>query len=127
MIILNIVLWVVQIALAMKFVSVSYSHGLRQSQSEMQQAIKRMGEYSQNLLYVIAVLTFFGGVGLVLPAAFGVLTWITPATALMLTVMMLAGIMFHMLCRDNPKIWAGVIVCFLAAFVAFGRWVLVPL
>ena len=124
---LNVVLWIIQIALAIKFVSVSYTHGLRQGQPDMKQAIKRMGEYSQNLLYVIAVCTFLGGVGLVLPAAFGVLTWIIPATALMLAVIMLAGIVFHMLCRDNPKIWTGIIICVLAAFVAFGRWVLVPL
>ena len=127
MTVLNIVLWIIQIVLAIKFVSVSFTHGLRQGQPDMEQAIKRMGGYSRNLLYVIAVVTFLGAIGLVLPAALGVLTWLTPATALMLAVMMLAGMMFHMLCRDNPKIWAGVIICVLAAFVAFGRWMLVPL
>ena len=125
--VLNIVIWIVQIGLAIKFVSVSYTHGLRQNQSAMEQAIKRMGEFSRPLLYIIAVCTLVGSAGLVLPSALGVLTWVTPVTALILSIMMLAAILFHMLCRDKPNIVAGVIICALATFVAIGRWVIVPL
>ena len=125
--ILNIVIWIAQIGLAIKFASVSYTHGLRQNQSSMEQAIKRMGEYSRPLLYGIAIFTLLGSAGLILPAVLGVSTWIIPVTALILAIMMLAAILFHMLSRDKPNIAVSVIICALAAFVAFGRWVLVPL
>jgi len=40
---------------------------------------------------------------------------------------MLFSIIFHIKYRENPKVFAGVILFAMTAFVAYGRWVLVPL
>jgi hypothetical protein len=124
---MNVVLWVLQIALAVKFVSVAYTHGLRPDQTKMQRGIQRLGAAARPLLALIAVCTFLGGVTLILPAATGILTWLTPWSAALLALMMLAAIGFHIACRESPNSLVGLVLFALAAFVAYGRWVIAPL
>lgn len=124
---MNTALWIIQILLGIKFITVSYTHGLRQSQPAMRQAIQRMGKSSQPWLYVTAVCTLIGSISLILPPAIGVLTWITPVAAVSLSIMMLLSIVFHLKYRQKPNIIASIILCVLAAFVAYGRWILAPL
>jgi hypothetical protein len=124
---MNVAIWIIQILLGIKLISVSYTHGLRQTQPTMRQAIQKMGKFSQQLLYISATGAFIGSVGLILPAALGLSTWITPVTAVILSIMMLFSIIFHIKCREKPNIIASVILGALAVFVAYGRWVLAPL
>jgi VIT1/CCC1 family predicted Fe2+/Mn2+ transporter len=124
---MNIALWIIQIILGIKLITVSYTHGLRQSQPTMQEAIQKMGKFSQPLLYIIAVCTFIGTIGLILPGVLGSSTWITPVAAVILSIMLLFSIFFHIKCREKPKIIVSLILFALAVFVAYGRWVLVPL
>jgi uncharacterized membrane protein YjjP (DUF1212 family) len=124
---MNIALWIIQIILGIKLITVSYTHGLRQSQSTMQEAIQKMGQFSQPLLYIIAVCTFIGTVGLILPGVFESATWIIPVTAVILSIMLLFSIFFHIKSREKPKVFVSVILFAFAVFVAYGRWVLVPL
>jgi hypothetical protein len=124
---MDMVLWMIQIILGIKLITVSYTHGLRQSQSTMQEAIQKMGKVSQSLLNMIAICTFIGTLGLILPGVLGLSTWITPVTAVILSIMLLFSIFFHSTCRENPRILVSVILFAFSAFVAYGRWVLVPL
>jgi hypothetical protein len=124
---MNTALWIIQIILGIKLITVSYTHGLRQSQSTMQAALQKMGKVSQPLLNMIAICTFIGTLGLILPGVLGSSTWITPVTAVILSVMLLFSIFFHITYREKPKIFVSVILFAFSAFVAYGRWVLVPL
>ncbi len=124
---MNIALWSIQIILGIKLITVSYTHGLRQSQSTMQEAIQKMGKFSQPFLFIISICTFIGTIGLILPGVLGSSTWITPVTAVILSIMLLFSIFFHIKCREKPKIFVSVILLALAIFVAYGRWILVPL
>ena len=110
----------------LKFVSVAYTHGFRADQTKMQPAMQRMGTAARPLLTFIALCAFLGGVGIILPAATGILTWITPVAAALLALMMLLAVGFHLACRETPNIIPGLILFALAAFVAYGRWVLAP-
>jgi len=47
--------------------------------------------------------------------------------AALLAVMMLASIGFHLASREKPKIVADLILFAMAAFLAYGRWVIAPL
>jgi hypothetical protein len=40
---MNVVLWALQIVLAVKFVSVAYTHGLRPDQTKMRRGTQRLG------------------------------------------------------------------------------------
>jgi putative oxidoreductase len=123
---MNVLLWALQIVLALKFVSVTISHGLRPDEAKMERGTQRLGILARPLLTLIAFCAFLGGVGVVLPAATGFLPWLTGWSAALLGVMALFSGGFHMACRESPKIWVSVILCVLAAFVAYGRWVIAP-
>jgi uncharacterized membrane protein YphA (DoxX/SURF4 family) len=124
---MNILLWILQIALAIKFISVAFTHGLRTDQPKMQQAIERMGVAARPLLIAAAIDTFVCAVGLVLPAASGILPWLTPWAAAALAVTMLFAIGLHTVSRETPNTWASLFLFALAAFVAYGRFAIAPL
>jgi hypothetical protein len=123
---MNIILWALQIVLGLKFVSVAYTHGLRPDETKMQRGIQRLGAVARPLLAFIALCAFLGAVGLILPAATGILTWLTPLAAALLALMMLLAVGFHVACRETPNIVVGLVLFALAAFVAYGRWVIAP-
>ena len=124
---INTALWVIQIILGIKMLDVSYTHGLRQSQSAMQEAIQKIGRFSQSLLYIISACTFIGTIGLILPGVLGLSTWITPVTAVILSAMLLFSIIFHLKGRKKPQIFVSAILFAFAVFVAYGRWAIIPL
>jgi hypothetical protein len=122
----NTVLWILQIALCLKFVSVAYTHGLHKDQAKWHQGMQRFGAAARPLLTFIAACALLGGVGLILPAATGILTWLTPLAAALLALMMLLAVGFHVACRETPNVVAGLVLFALAAFVSYGRWVIAP-
>jgi putative oxidoreductase len=124
---MNIPLWILQIVLAVKFASVAYTHALRPDSAKMQRGRERFGSAARPLLIVVALGAFLGAVALVLPAATGILPGLTPWAAALLALMMLAAAGFHLACRENPKTVVSLVLFALAAFVAYGRWFLVPL
>jgi hypothetical protein len=124
---INLALWVIQIILAIKLLNTSYSHGLRQSQPTMQEAIQRMGEFSKPIHDATSICTFLGATGLILPGVLASPIWIIPVTAVLLSVLLLVSIFFHVKSRKKPQIFVSAVLFACAAFVAYGRWVLVPL
>ena len=124
---MNIALWVIQIILSIKMISVSYSHGLRQSQATMQAAMQKMGTFSQPLHSLISICAFIATLGLILPGVLGLSTWLIPITSTLLSAMLLVSIPLHVKSRMDPKIFVSIILFALAAFVAYGRWILIPL
>ena len=124
---MNAVLWILQIALGLKFVSVAYTHGIGDKRTTMQPGMQKMGAVARPLMTTIGVISFLGGVGLILPAATGILTWLTPLAAALLALFMLGGCKFHLRCRDTPNIVVGLVLFALAAFVCYRRWVMAPL
>jgi VIT1/CCC1 family predicted Fe2+/Mn2+ transporter len=123
---MNTVLWILQVVLCLKFVSVAYTHAFRTDQAKWQQGMQRLGAVARPLLTFIALSTFLGGLGLILPAAIGILTWLTPLAAALLALMMLLAVGFHVACRETPNVVAGLVLFAMAAFVSYGRWVLAP-
>lgn len=64
---------------------------------------------------------------MILPDATGILPWLTPLAAALLALMMLLAAGFHLVRREYPNIVLNLILLALAAFVAYGRFVIVPL
>ncbi|MGA2505067.1 MAG: DoxX family protein [Anaerolineales bacterium] len=123
---MNVLLWIVQAVLAIKLVSVSYTHAFRRSLPTMQEAIKRLGKSSRPVLALVAIFTFLAAVGLILPGVLGVFPRITPVTAGILSILLVASLFFHLVSREKPKIFVSIVLFALAAFVAWGRWTLFP-
>jgi hypothetical protein len=123
---MNNVCWFFQIILSIKLISVAYTHGLRQDKTSMQEAIQKVGAMARPMLAVVAICTLLGAAGLIIPAAVGVMSWLTPWTAAILAGMLLVSIGLHAKGREKPKVWVSLILCVMAAVVAYGRWVVVP-
>ena len=124
---MNIVLWILQILVSLMFVFHSYILGVRYEQTQMQQGMKWGGDIPSGLRIFIAICEVLGGVGLILPALTGILPWLTPLAAALLALMMLLAAGFHVTRREYPNIVLNLILLALAAFVAYGRFVIVPL
>lgn len=123
---MNIVLWIVQVLLGLAFLGAGYSHGFRAEQMKSQQGGQWVAAVPRGLLTFIAVCEILGGVGVILPAVTGILPWLTPLAAALLAVMMLLAAGFHLTRREYPNIVFNLVLVAVAAFVAYGRFVIVP-
>ena len=78
---MNNILWALQIILSIKLVSVAYTHGLRQDKTSLQEAIQKWDAVARPMLTLVAICSLLGAAGLIIPAALGVMSWLTPWTA----------------------------------------------
>jgi uncharacterized membrane protein len=122
---MNVALWVVQALLALGFVAFGTTHATRRDQATGQMAW--MLDVPKPLLTTIGVLELLGAIGLILPGWTGILPWLTPLAAALLAVMMVFAAVFH-LRRENelPNVAFNLVLLVLAAFVAYGRFVIEP-
>lgn len=82
---------------------------------------------SDAMLRFIGIVEIAGAIGLILPALTGVATWLTPAAGVGLASVMVLGIAFHIARREWPNVGLNFVLGVIAAFVAYGRFVLEPL
>ena len=124
---MNTLLWILQAILAIKFLTVVINHGLVPNAEKMQRGRQRLGRWAKPVLLLVSLGALLGAVGLLFPAFIHSMAWLTPWAAALLAGMSLASAVIHRSCRDTPKTWVSLILFALAAFVAYGRWVLAPL
>jgi uncharacterized membrane protein YphA (DoxX/SURF4 family) len=123
---MNIVLWVLQVFLAFQFLL----HARLMLFPSTPQINSRMP-------YILAIPTPFRrfiGVaeglavaGLILPGLTNILPWLTPLAATGLVIVMIGAVIFHIARREYPNIVLNLVLLVLAAFVAYGRFVIQPL
>ena|SRR6266498_2032430 len=121
---MNIALWVLQVLTALAF----GSHGFL-----MVTGPQRMGErvlwvraLPTPFVRVLGVLEILGGIGVIVPAATGVLPSLTVAAGGGLVAMMLLAIVFHITRREWPNIGLNIVLGAFAFAVAYGRLVIEP-
>jgi hypothetical protein len=118
---MTIVLWVVQVLLALVFL---YSGGKKLIRSNEQiQALPWARDLSVIMVRGIGILEVLGAIGLVLPVLTGILPWLTPLAAAGLIVLMLGAAWINMRLMLYPAFGANLVLLALAAFVAYGRLV----
>ena len=123
---MSTILWIIQIILGIKLLTVSYTHGLRQSQPTMQDAMAHFGRFARPTLYAIAIITFAGAVGLILPGILGFPQRVICATATVMAFLLLFSIFFHLRSREKPKVFVSMVLFAFALFIAYGRGVFAP-
>ncbi len=120
---MNILLWALQIILAIKLLTVTLNHGLRPDPVKMQRGRDWLGNAARPLLGVIALCAFLVALALVLPAVQGLLPFAASFAALMLLI----ATGFHLRCREDAKVWVSLILFAMATFLAYGRFLIYPL
>src|SRR5260221_5954901 len=124
---MNIVLWIVQLLLGLAFRAAGYMHAFSADKAKTQPAMKWMGSVPKGLLTFIGSAEILGGIGLIVPAATGILPWLTPLAGAALAVVMLLAVGFHVTRRETPNIVTNLVLFAVAAFVAYARWFVAPL
>lgn len=115
------VLWVLQVGLAIKFLFNAGGHGLIRSR-EMREGMTRMGfMQAQPVLAVVSLLMGVGALGLVAPVLFPNVYGLVPAAAGLLTVLMMGSMTMHPGCRDKQRLWVSAIIFILCIVVGVGR------
>jgi uncharacterized membrane protein YphA (DoxX/SURF4 family) len=122
---MGIALWIVQVLLAAAFV-VSGATKLSQPKEKLLKKWAWVEDFSQPTVRIIGTLEVLGAIGIVLPALTGILPWLTPLAALGLVLTMIGAALTHLRRAEYGGIVVNAVVLILAAFVASGRFFVLP-
>ena len=123
---IHLLLWAGQVALAIKLLTVTLTHGIRPEAAKLARGQARFGARARPLLLVIALGVLLLALALVLPPLVGLPGSAVVWAAGLAAAFMLVGVGLHLGCREHPKAWVGVVLALIAAAVAYGRAVLAP-
>src|SRR5712691_4651985 len=92
----NLLLWIGQILLALVFLVDGYIHTLGFDRSSVRPGMSWLADVGRDRMRVIGALEALGAVGLILPAATGILPSLTPLAATCLAIIMGLAAVFHL-------------------------------
>jgi len=122
---MNIALWIVQGLLAAAFLMA----GIMKSSQPKEKLAANMAwveDFSANNIRLIGILELLAAIGLILPPLTGILPWLAPAAAVGLVLTMIGAAITHQRRGESQMISMNMMLLLLAAFVAYGRFVLSP-
>jgi uncharacterized membrane protein YphA (DoxX/SURF4 family) len=122
---MGIALWVVQVLVAAAFL-VSGATKLSQPKEKLLKYMAWVEDFSRPTLRIIGALEVLGAIGIVLPALTGILPWLTPLAALGLVLTMIGAALTHLRRTEYGGIAVNAVLLILAAFVAYGRFFVLP-
>lgn len=124
----NLLLWIGQILLALAFLAVGYAHSMGFERMAARPGMGWMTAVGQDRMRIIGGLEILGAIGLIVPAATGILPWLTPTAAAALTVLMVFAVVLHLRRPGElQNIVTNVVLGGIAALIAYGRFVVEPL
>jgi uncharacterized membrane protein YphA (DoxX/SURF4 family) len=118
-----IALWVVTGLLAVLFVAAGAMKTFR-SRAALQPAMGWVDDFGDAQVTTIGVLEILGAIGLVLPAATGILPWLTPVAAFALFITMIAAFVVHARRGETAKTAPNWVLGVLSLIVGVG-WIVV--
>ena len=123
---MNIVLWIVQILLALVFAMAGIVKVTRPFE-KLAENMKWAKDVGLRGVRLIGVLEILGAIALILPAVTGILPWLTPIAAIGLVLTMIGAMITHGRRGEFPNMGFNLVLLLLAVFIVLGRFVAVPL
>ena len=124
---MDIILWILQVLLAVVFLGIGFSHAFRFDQMAAQPQTSWMLAVGRQQMRAIGILEILGAVGLILPALTGILPWLTPLAASALALLMVFAIVFHARRPgEGANIVFNVVLGIVALVIAVGRFAIEP-
>lgn len=123
---MNIALWIVQILLALAF-GAAGMRKITQPIEKLATSMEWVKDFTPRTVRLIGVLELLGAIGLILPAVTGIWPWLTPLAAVGLVLTMVGAMIVNVQHGKYSHIGVNIALLVLAAFVVFGRFVVVPL
>src|SRR5215212_6990789 len=122
---MGMALWVVQVLLAAAFL-VSGATKLSQPREKLVKNMAWVEDFSQPTVRLIGTLEVLGAIGVVVPALTGILPWLTPLAALGLVLTMARAALTYLRRTEYGGIAVNAVLFVLVAFVAYGRFFVLP-
>ena len=122
---LNIVLWIVQALLALAYVTAGVQKAFF-SFDTLVQTIFWVAYVPHPLVRFIGASELLGAIGLIVPGATGIKPRLTTLAAAALTLIMASATVLHGVRGESVALPTTITLFLLDAFVAYGRWKLVP-
>ena len=123
---MNIVLWILQVLLALAFLMAG-GMKLVQPIDQLGQMMAWVNDSPAMLVRFIGLAEVLGALGLILPAATRIKPILTPIAAAALALVMVLAAITHIVRGEMGDLMPSVILFILSAFVAYGRFKLVPI
>ncbi|MCA9941515.1 MAG: DoxX family protein [Anaerolineales bacterium] len=122
---MNTALWIVQGMLAVAFLMAG---GMKATQpiEKIRERLPFAEDFAERTVRVIGILEVLAAVGLILPPITKILPILTPLAGVGLVLTMIGAIITHVRRGEYSAIVANVVLLLLAAFVAYGRFVIAP-
>src|SRR6266487_4038845 len=121
---MNIVLWIIQGLLALAFLLAGFTKAFMPL-ATVRKNMAWANEVPAPFVRFIGVAEILGAIGLILPAATGIVPWLTVAAAVGLV--MLSASAFHASRREYSAISMNVALLLLAVLIVVGRLTFAPL
>lgn len=119
---MNIALWIIQVLLALLFMF----SGVMKLILPIEEMTKQIA-LPELFLRFIGVCEVLGALGLILPGLLRIKTWLTPLAAAGLAIIVIGAVVVSLRIGGIAQSLLPLVTGILAAFVAYGRWRLVPL
>lgn len=123
---MNILLWIIQILLALLFLAAGISKLVIPADVLMQSAPPGSTQFPALFLKFIGLVETLGGLGLILPGIFHKRPGLTPLAAAGLVILMIGAVAISVKDHGIGAAVVPLITGLLCAFVAYGRSKLVP-
>jgi uncharacterized membrane protein len=117
----NIVLWILQGLLAAAFLMAGIMHAT-QPKAKLVARLPWAEDFSPPTLRFIGTAEMLGALGLILPAATGILPWLTPLAATGLAVIMVLAAATHARRKEPQAIALNLGLAAIAIVIAWGRF-----
>ena len=123
---MNGILWIVQILLGLLFVITGITK-LIEPLEKMAERWVWVSDFPLPAIRAIGIIETLGAIGIVAPALTGILPWLTPIAACGLLALMLGALATNFRHKLYPQIGLSLVLIAQAAFVAYGRFMILPL
>jgi uncharacterized membrane protein YphA (DoxX/SURF4 family) len=125
---MNTLIWILQGLIALMFAMAGFMK-LSKPKEELkkQSSMAWVSDVSSSNLKLIGALELLAAIGLIVPQVTGIQSWLTPVAALGLVFTMIGALTLHIRRGDGRQaLVVNVMLLLIAAFVAYGRYMLVP-
>ena len=124
---LEIALWTVQILLAAGY-AMAGAMKIFNPISELALEMAYAADVPEWFVRSVGVLELAGSVGIILPAALRILTWLTPLTAVCFSLVQVTAIGIHAVYGETAQFLAlNLTLLSMSLFVLWGRWKKLPI
>ena len=120
---MNIILWVLQVLLAVAF----FAHGWMFLFPPASMVEQMNASIAPALRLFIGVAEVLAGIGLVLPGLTRTMPWLVPSAAAGLAVVMVCATVFHIARGEMSSAAVTAVLLVLTSFVAYMRWKVSPI